>query len=133
MYKSSFSPSYCSVLFCLFFQILWHILGPNSKAILTSGNGDFSEPLNGSFHYNDGEGGVRIINLTILPHGEIEVQEKFIVVLSVASGTTEIDPKAGNVTLTVRMYIIIIIIIHTIKKSDNYKRLIQWIKLSLNP
>ncbi|XP_073534717.1 adhesion G-protein coupled receptor V1 isoform X1 [Phyllobates terribilis] len=85
-------------------QIVWHILGPNSKVILTSGNDDFSEPLNGSFHYNDGEGGVRIITLTILPHGEIEVQEKFIVVLSVASGTTEIDPKAKNVTLTIQKF-----------------------------
>ncbi|XP_040275580.1 adhesion G-protein coupled receptor V1 [Bufo bufo] len=82
-------------------QILWHILGPNSKAILTSGNNDFGEPVNGSFHYNDGEGGLRIITLTVLPHGEIEVQEKFIVVLRVASGTTEIDPKAENVTLTI--------------------------------
>ncbi|KAM3940659.1 adhesion G-protein coupled receptor V1 isoform 2-T2 [Leptodactylus fuscus] len=85
-------------------QILWHILGPNSKAILTPGNDDISEPLNGSFHYNDGEGGVRIITLTILPHGEIEVQEKFIIVLSVGSGTTEIDPKAGNVTLTIQKF-----------------------------
>ncbi|XP_071995626.1 adhesion G-protein coupled receptor V1 isoform X3 [Engystomops pustulosus] len=85
-------------------QILWHILGPNSKTILTLGNGDFSEPLNGSFHYKDGEGGERAITLTILPHGEIEVQEKFIVVLSVASGTTEIDPKSGNVTLTIQKF-----------------------------
>ncbi|XP_056394317.1 adhesion G-protein coupled receptor V1 isoform X2 [Hyla sarda] len=85
-------------------QIMWHILGPNSKAILTSGNEDFGEPLNGSFHYKDGEDGVRIITLTILPHGEIEVQKKFIIVLSVANGTTEIDPKAGNVTLTIQKF-----------------------------
>ncbi|XP_069819007.1 adhesion G-protein coupled receptor V1 isoform X3 [Dendropsophus ebraccatus] len=85
-------------------QILWHILGPNSKAIVTSGNDDFGEPLNGSLYYKDGEGGVRTITLTILPHGEIEVQEKFIVVLSVANGTTDIDPKAGNVTLTIQKF-----------------------------
>ncbi|XP_075693474.1 adhesion G-protein coupled receptor V1 [Rhinoderma darwinii] len=85
-------------------QIVWYILGPNSKATLTSGNDDFSEPLKGSFHFNDGEGGVRVITLTILPHGEIEVQERFIVVLSVESGTTEIDPKAGNVTLIIQKF-----------------------------
>ncbi|KAG9488005.1 hypothetical protein GDO78_007684 [Eleutherodactylus coqui] len=85
-------------------QILWHILGPNSKAILTSSSDDFSGPLNGSVSYDDGEGGVRIITLTVLPYKDIEVQEKFIVVLSVASGTTEIDPKAGNVTLTIQKF-----------------------------
>ncbi|XP_075069096.1 adhesion G-protein coupled receptor V1 [Mixophyes fleayi] len=85
-------------------QVLWHILGPNSRSILTSSNDDFSEPLNGSFYYSDGEGGTRIINLTILPHGEIEVQEKFIVVLSIGSGTIDIDPKAGNVTITIQKF-----------------------------
>ncbi|KAM5191785.1 adhesion G-protein coupled receptor V1 [Mantella aurantiaca] len=85
-------------------QILWHILGPNSKAILSPGNDDFSLPLNGSFYYGDGEGGIRVITLTILPHGEIEVQEKFIVVLSIAIGSTEVDPKAGNVTLTIQKF-----------------------------
>ncbi|XP_073480601.1 adhesion G-protein coupled receptor V1 isoform X2 [Aquarana catesbeiana] len=85
-------------------QILWHILGPNSKTTLTPGNDDFSGPLNGSFHYGDGEGGIRVIALTILPHGEIEVQEKFIVLLSIGSGSTEVDPKAGNVTLTIQKF-----------------------------
>ncbi|XP_063820072.1 adhesion G-protein coupled receptor V1 [Pseudophryne corroboree] len=85
-------------------QILWHILGPNSRSILSTGNDDFSEPLNGSFYYKDGEGGLRIINLNILPHGEIEVQEKFIVVLSIVSGTIDVDPKAGNVTLTIQKF-----------------------------
>ncbi|XP_018414734.1 PREDICTED: G-protein coupled receptor 98, partial [Nanorana parkeri] len=85
-------------------QILWHIVGPNSKAILSPGNDDFSGPLNGSFYYGDGEGGIRVIPLTILPHGEIEVQEKFIVVLSIGSGSTEVDPKAGNVTLTIEKF-----------------------------
>ncbi|XP_072270059.1 adhesion G-protein coupled receptor V1 [Pyxicephalus adspersus] len=85
-------------------QILWHILGPNSKAILSPDNDDFSGPLNGSFHFSDGEGGLRHITLTILPHGEIEVQEKFIVVLSIGAGITEVDPKAGNVTLIIQKF-----------------------------
>ncbi|KAM8960806.1 adhesion G-protein coupled receptor V1 [Pelodytes ibericus] len=85
-------------------QILWHILGPNSNEILPITNDDFVEPVNGSFYFNEGEGGTRIINLTILPHGEIEVQEKFIILLSIASGNTEIDPKAGNVTLIIKKF-----------------------------
>ncbi|KAM9330953.1 adhesion G-protein coupled receptor V1 [Gastrophryne carolinensis] len=85
-------------------QVLWHILGPNSKTVLSPVNDDFGLPVNGSFYFSDGEGGVRVITLTILPHGEIEVQEKFILVLSIGSGSTEIDPKAGNVTLTIQKF-----------------------------
>ncbi|KAM4808264.1 adhesion G-protein coupled receptor V1 [Rhinophrynus dorsalis] len=85
-------------------QIVWKILGPNSKEILPTHNDDFSEPLNGSFYFNDGEGGIRTINLTILPHGEIEVEEKFIILLSTEIGNTEIDPKAGNVTLIIKKF-----------------------------
>ncbi|KAM4707152.1 adhesion G-protein coupled receptor V1 [Discoglossus pictus] len=85
-------------------QIFWNILGPNSKEILPAQNDDFSEPLNGSILFNDGEGGSRTINLTVLPHGEIEVQEKFIILLSGGSGDFEIDPKAKNVTLTIMKF-----------------------------
>ncbi|XP_068103893.1 adhesion G-protein coupled receptor V1 [Hyperolius riggenbachi] len=85
-------------------QVLWHIMELNSKTVLSTGNDDFGEPLNGSFHYGDGEGGVRVIRLNILPHGEIEVQEKFIVVLRIGSGSTEVDPKAGNVTITIQKF-----------------------------
>ncbi|CAH2297028.1 G- coupled receptor 98 [Pelobates cultripes] len=85
-------------------QVLWKILGPNSNEILPINNDDFGEPLNGSFYFEDGEGGTRTIHLTILPHGEIEVQEKFIITLAIASGSTEIDPKAGNVTLIIKKF-----------------------------
>ncbi|XP_053555694.1 LOW QUALITY PROTEIN: adhesion G-protein coupled receptor V1 [Bombina bombina] len=85
-------------------QIFWNILGPNSKQILPVTNDDFSEPLNGTFYFNDGEDGLRTINLTILPHGEIEVQEKFIIFLSVVKGDSKVDPKAGNVTLTILQF-----------------------------
>ncbi|XP_075449203.1 adhesion G-protein coupled receptor V1 isoform X3 [Ascaphus truei] len=85
-------------------QIFWNILGPNSEQILPVLNGDFSEPMNGSFHFSDGEGGERTINLIILPHEEIEVQEKFVVILSIGSGNSEIDPKARNVTLIIQKF-----------------------------
>ncbi|KAE8635798.1 hypothetical protein XENTR_v10002742 [Xenopus tropicalis] len=85
-------------------QILWKILGPNSKETIKANNDDFSEPLNGSVHFNDGEGGIKTISLTILPHGEIEVEEKFIIILSVGSGDAVIDRKAGNVTLTIKKF-----------------------------
>ncbi|KAG8456387.1 hypothetical protein GDO86_002244 [Hymenochirus boettgeri] len=85
-------------------QILWKILGPNSKDIITVNNDDFGEPINGSFYFKDGEGGVRTITLTILPHGEVEVEEKFLIILSVGSGDAGVDPKAGNVTLIIRKF-----------------------------
>lgn len=83
-------------------QVIWQILGPNSNEVLPSVNTDIGEPVNGTFGFRDGEGGVRSIELKILPHGEVEVTEKFIVVLSILSGEIGIDPKAGSVTLTVR-------------------------------
>lgn len=61
------------------------------------------EPVNGSFSFRDGEGGVRSIELRILPHGEVEVVEKFVVVLSILSGEMDVDPKAKSVTLTVSL------------------------------
>lgn len=83
-------------------QVIWQILGPNSNEVLPSVNTDIGEPVNGTFGFRDGEGGVRSIELKILPHGEVEVTEKFIVVLSILSGEIGIDPRAGSVTLTVR-------------------------------
>lgn len=68
---------------------------------MPSVNTDIGEPVNGSFSFRDGEGGVRSIELKILPHGEVEVVEKFIVVLSILSGEMDVDPKARSVTLTV--------------------------------
>ncbi len=83
-------------------QVIWQILGPNSNEVLPSVNTDIGEPVNGTFSFRDGEGGVRSIELKILPHGEVEVTEKFIVMLSILSGEMGVDPKAGSVTLTVR-------------------------------
>lgn len=79
----------------------WHILGPNSNEVLPTVNTDIGEPVNGSFSFRDGEGGVRSIELKILPHGEVEVVEKFVVVLSILSGEMDVDPKARAVTLSV--------------------------------
>lgn len=58
--------------------------------------------MNGSFHFRDGEGGTRSIELQILPHGEVEVAETFVIRLSHLFGDMDIDPKAGSVTLQVR-------------------------------
>lgn len=89
---------------CLFLplQVMWQILGPNSNEVLPSVNTDIGEPVNGTFSFRDGEGGLRSIELKILPHGEVEVTEKFIIVLSIVSGEMGVDPRAGSVTLTVR-------------------------------
>ncbi|XP_051546873.1 adhesion G-protein coupled receptor V1 isoform X1 [Myxocyprinus asiaticus] len=84
--------------------VTWKILGPNSNEVLPSENTDFGEPVNGSFRFRDGEGGMRSIELKILPHGEVEVTEKFIVVLSILSGEMDIDPRAGSVTLTIEKF-----------------------------
>ncbi|XP_078070005.1 adhesion G-protein coupled receptor V1 [Mustelus asterias] len=82
-------------------QMKWNILGPNSDLTLPSSNTDISDPVNGSFYFRDGETGNRIIELNILPHGEIEIQETFIIQLSVDSGEAEIDHKAGKLLLTI--------------------------------
>uniref|UniRef100_A0A8C9WGZ3 Adhesion G-protein coupled receptor V1 n=1 Tax=Scleropages formosus TaxID=113540 RepID=A0A8C9WGZ3_SCLFO len=84
--------------------IKWNILGPNSNEVLSPVNTDIGEPVNGSFHFRDGEGGVRSIDLRILPHGEVEVKETFIIMLSLLSGETDIDPQAGSVILTINKY-----------------------------
>ncbi|XP_066512530.1 adhesion G-protein coupled receptor V1-like [Hoplias malabaricus] len=81
--------------------ITWNILGPNSNEVLPSANTDFGEPVNGSFHFRDGEGGTQVIELRILPHGEVEVEETFVIRLAVQSGEMDIDPRAGSVTLRI--------------------------------
>lgn len=83
-------------------QIMWNILGPNTNEVLPSVNTDFGEPVNGSFHFRDGGGGMRSIELQILPHDEVEVAETFIIRLSHLFGDMDIDPRAGSVTLRVR-------------------------------
>lgn len=67
-------------------------------------NDDIGDPVNGSFYFGEGEGGLRTINLQIHPHEEVEVQEIFVIRLSLGKGETEIDPKANNVTLIVSHY-----------------------------
>lgn len=57
--------------------------------------------MNGSFFFRDGEEGTRSIDLRILPHGEVEVEETFILELSILSGEADIDPQAGFITLKV--------------------------------
>ncbi|KAJ8414918.1 hypothetical protein AAFF_G00024410 [Aldrovandia affinis] len=84
--------------------IKWNILGPNSEEVLPSVNTDIGEPVNGSFHFRDGEGGQRIIELRILPHSEVEIEETFVVMLGLLSGDTDIDPRANSVTLTIEKF-----------------------------
>lgn len=57
--------------------------------------------MNGSFFFRDGEEGMRTIDLRILPHGEVEVEEKFIIELSIISGEMDVDPQASSITLKV--------------------------------
>ncbi|KAF1420925.1 G-protein coupled receptor 98, partial [Spheniscus magellanicus] len=85
-------------------QINWDILGPNSEEVLSPLNSDIGDPVNGSFYFGEGEGGLRAINLQIYPHEEVEVQEIFIIRLSLMEGETEIDPKANNVTLVIQKF-----------------------------
>ncbi|XP_067885769.1 adhesion G-protein coupled receptor V1 [Heterodontus francisci] len=85
-------------------EIKWSILGPNSESILSSTNTDISDPVNGSFYFRDGEAGNRIIELNILTHEEIEIQETFIIQLSLDFGEAEIDRKAGKVLLTIQKF-----------------------------
>nr|XP_029492889.1 adhesion G-protein coupled receptor V1-like [Oncorhynchus nerka] len=84
--------------------ITWSILGPNTKEVLPPVNTDIGDPVNGSFHFRDGEGGLRTIDLRILPHAEVEVAETFVVVLQLLSGDMDIDPRAGSVTLKIEKF-----------------------------
>lgn len=79
----------------------WIIRGPNNKETLPPFNTDIKEPVNGSFFFGDGEEGTRSIELLILPHGAMEVEEAFIVELSILSGEVNVDPQAGSITLKV--------------------------------
>ncbi|XP_061528205.1 adhesion G-protein coupled receptor V1 isoform X2 [Phycodurus eques] len=84
--------------------IAWIILGPNSREALLPFNTDIREPLNGSFFFSEGETGTRTIALRILPHGEVEVEETFIIELSLLSGDVDIDPRAGSITLKIEKF-----------------------------
>ncbi|NWI09710.1 GPR98 protein, partial [Crypturellus soui] len=85
-------------------QINWDILGPNSEEVLSPLNSDIGDPVNGSFYFREGEGGLRAINLQIYPHEEVEVQEIFIIRLRLVKGETEIDSKANNITLIIQKF-----------------------------
>uniref|UniRef100_A0A3B5LIK0 Adhesion G-protein coupled receptor V1 n=1 Tax=Xiphophorus couchianus TaxID=32473 RepID=A0A3B5LIK0_9TELE len=84
--------------------VVWKILGPNSRDILPALNTDFRAPVSGSFFFRDGEKSMGIIELRILPHGEVEVAETFVIELSVVSGEMDVDPQAGSVTLTIEKF-----------------------------
>lgn len=79
----------------------WIVRGPNSREVLPPLNTDIREPVNGSFFFRDGEEGTRSIDLRILPHGEVEVEETFVVELTILSGEVDVDPRAGFITLKV--------------------------------
>ncbi|XP_026177361.1 adhesion G-protein coupled receptor V1 isoform X2 [Mastacembelus armatus] len=84
--------------------VAWVIRGPNSREILSPVNTDFKEPVNGSFFFRDGEEGTRTIELQILPHGEVEVEETFIIELSILSGEMDVDPQAGSIRLKIEKF-----------------------------
>lgn len=79
-------------------------MGPNSEEILLPLNNDIGDPVNGTFYFEEGEGGLRTINLQIYPHEEVEVQKTFIIRLTLMKGETEIDSKANRITLIVSYY-----------------------------
>ncbi|XP_041793349.1 adhesion G-protein coupled receptor V1 isoform X2 [Chelmon rostratus] len=84
--------------------VVWIIRGPNSREVLPPFNTDIREPVNGSFFFGDGEEGTRSIELRILPHGEVEVEETFVVELSILSGDLDVDPQAGSITLKIEKF-----------------------------
>lgn len=63
--------------------------------------------MNGSFYFEEGEEGLRTINLDIYPPEEVEVQEAYIIRLNIVKGETELDPKAASITLIVNHIIFI--------------------------
>ncbi|XP_065821533.1 adhesion G-protein coupled receptor V1 [Labrus bergylta] len=84
--------------------VAWIIRGPNSNDVLPPVNTDIREPVNGSLFFRDGEEGTHSIELQILPHGEVEVEETFFIELSVLSGEVDLDPRAGSLTLKIEKF-----------------------------
>ncbi|XP_016041836.2 adhesion G-protein coupled receptor V1 [Erinaceus europaeus] len=85
-------------------QVNWEIVGPNSQEVLPPQNGDIADPVEGSFYFGEGEGGMKTISLTIYPHEEIEVEEVFVIKLKVVKGETKVDSRAKDVTLTIHKF-----------------------------
>ncbi|XP_045890437.1 adhesion G-protein coupled receptor V1 [Micropterus dolomieu] len=84
--------------------VAWIVRGPNSREVLPPFNTDIREPVNGTFFFRDGENNTRTIELRILPHGEVEVEETFVVELSILSGEVDVDPRAGSITLKIEKF-----------------------------
>ncbi|XP_077203699.1 adhesion G-protein coupled receptor V1 isoform X3 [Paroedura picta] len=85
-------------------QVNWNILGPNSEVVLPAINSDIGDPVNGSFYFEEGEEGLRSINLEIYPPEDVEVQEIYVIRLNIVKGETEIDPKAANITVIIQKF-----------------------------
>ncbi|XP_045141134.1 adhesion G-protein coupled receptor V1 [Echinops telfairi] len=83
-------------------QVDWEIQGPNSQNVLPPQNGDIADPVRGSFSFEDGEGGLRTIILTIHPYEDIEVEETFLIQLKLVKGEAQLDSRARDITLTVQ-------------------------------
>lgn len=80
--------------------------------------------MNGSFFFRDGEEGTRTIELRILPHGEVEVEEEFVIELRILTGELDVDSQAGSITLKVLHCIIKVDF--TIMNQIAYKGLSQF-------
>ncbi|XP_042546906.1 adhesion G-protein coupled receptor V1 [Dipodomys spectabilis] len=85
-------------------QVNWEIVGPDSEEGLLLQSSDFAEPVNGTFYFEEGEGGVRTIILTVYPHDEIEVEKTFTIQLTVVKGKATLDSRAKDVTLTIQKF-----------------------------
>ncbi|KAM8865111.1 adhesion G-protein coupled receptor V1 isoform 2-T2 [Synchiropus picturatus] len=82
-------------------RVFWSIRGPNSGDLLPPANSDI-RPVDGFFLFSDGEEGARTIELQILPHGDVEVEETFTIEL--LSEDMDVDPHGGSITLTVEKF-----------------------------
>ncbi|XP_054434571.1 adhesion G-protein coupled receptor V1 [Pteronotus mesoamericanus] len=85
-------------------QVNWEIVGPNSQEALQPQNRDIADPVNGYFYFGEGEGGVRTLILTIYPHEEIEVEETFVIKLTLVKGEAKLDSRAKDITLIIQKF-----------------------------
>lgn len=100
-------------------QVNWEIVGPNSQEALPPQNRDIADPVSGSFSFEEEEGGVRTIFLTIYPHEEIEIEETFIIKLKLVKGEAKLDSRAKDVTLTVSLTLFSQKILDLMELSEN--------------
>ncbi|XP_058512174.1 adhesion G-protein coupled receptor V1 [Ochotona princeps] len=85
-------------------QVNWEVMGPNSQEALAVHNADMAAPVSGAFSFGDGEGGLRVIALTIYPHEEVEVEKTFVVKLDLVKGEAQLDSRAKQVTFTIQKF-----------------------------